>query len=100
MWTVEPLELTIENRAELERRVRASTTPHRDRQRAEVVLLAGDGVAGSHIAARVGLSKQAVCKWRRRFLEAGLDGLDDAPRGTVALSRAARREASDGPRIS
>lgn len=80
MWSVDPLELTIEERDELERRKRAQTTAHRDRQRAEAVLLAADGVPGSHIAYQVGLSKQAVCKWRRRFLDSGLDGLDDAPR--------------------
>lgn len=80
MWTVDPLVLTHEERGELERRVRAQTTPHRDRQRAEVVLSAADGMAGSHIALRVGLSQQAVCKWRRRFLTHGVDGLDDAPR--------------------
>ncbi len=80
MWTVDPLVLTHEERGELERRVRAQTTPHRDRQRAEVVLSAADGMPGSHIALRVGLSQQAVCKWRRRFLTHGVDGLDDAPR--------------------
>jgi transposase len=80
MWRVEPLTVSVEERDELERRVRAQTTPHRDRQRAEVVLLAADAVPGSRIAARVGLSKQAVCKWRRRFLDSGLDGLEDAPR--------------------
>jgi transposase len=80
MWNVEPLVLTAEERDELERRVRAQTTAHRDRQRAEVVLLAGDGVAGSQISRRVGLSQQAVCKWRRRFLDDGLEGLEDAPR--------------------
>jgi len=50
MWSVEPLEVTVEERGEIERRVRAQTTTHRDRQRAEVVLLAADGVPGSHIA--------------------------------------------------
>ena len=80
MWSVAPLVLTIEERDELERRVRAQTTSHRDRQRAGVVLLAADGVAGSLIAPRVGLSRQAVCKWRRRFVDEGLEGLSDAPR--------------------
>jgi transposase len=80
MWTVEPLVLTIEERAELDRRVRASTTSHRDRQRAEVVLLAADGLPGAKIAPSVGLSEQSVCKWRRQFLDAGLEGLADAPR--------------------
>jgi transposase len=80
MWAVGPLVLTIAERAELERRARAQTTTHRDRQRAEVVLLAADGVPGTQIAPRVGLSEQSVCKWRQQFRDSGLDGLRDAPR--------------------
>lgn len=62
MWKVEPLVLTSEERSELERRVRARTTPHRDRQRAEIILLASEGVSGLKIAPTVGLSDQSVCK--------------------------------------
>ena len=80
MWTVEPWVLTLEERAELERRLRAQTTTHRDRQRAEVVLLAGDGLTGVEIAAAVGFSPQSVCKWRIQFRDNGLDGLNDSPR--------------------
>jgi len=80
MWTVEPLVLTLEERAELERRLRAQTTTHRDRQRAEVVLLSADGLTGVEIAATVGFSPQSVCKWRIGFRDNGLDGLNDAPR--------------------
>lgn len=80
MWTVEPLTVTVEERAELERRVRAQTTPHRERVRAEVVLLAADGVSGRQIARRVGLSPQSVSKWRIGFRDHGLDGLEDAQR--------------------
>lgn len=50
MWTVDPLVLTHEERAELENRLRAQTTARRDRVRAEVVLLAADGVPGRQIA--------------------------------------------------
>jgi transposase-like protein len=80
MWTVEPLVLSVEERDELERRVRGVTTAHRDRQRAEVVLLAADGWRGTQIAPRVGMSQQSVCKWRQQFRCGGLDGLADAPR--------------------
>jgi transposase len=80
MWTVEPLVLSVEERDELERRVRGLTTAHRDRQRAEVVLLAADGWPGTQIAPRVGMSQQSVCKWRQQFRYGGLDGLADAPR--------------------
>lgn len=80
MWSVEPLVLSTGDRAELQRRVRAHTTSQRDRVRAEVVLLAAGGVTGREISVRVGLSEQAVCKWRRRFVASGLDGLVDAAR--------------------
>src|SRR5665213_2236865 len=80
MWTVEPLVVTEEERSELERRLRAGTTAHRDRQRAEVVLLAADRVPGNQIARRVGLSPQSVSKWRLRFRDLGLPGLEDADR--------------------
>lgn len=77
---MEPLVLSGQDRVELERRVRASTSAHRDRQRAGLVLLAADGVSGREISARIGLSEQSVSKWRRRFDAEGLDGLADAPR--------------------
>jgi transposase len=80
MWRVEPLALTEEDRTELERRVRAQTTAHRDRQRAQVVLFAAEGITGRKISTEVGLSPQAVCKWRIRFRDLGLVGLDDAER--------------------
>jgi transposase len=80
MWSVDLLSLTEEDRAELERRVRAQRTTHRDRLRAQVVLLAADGVPGNQIAPLVGLSVQSVCKWRIRFRDLGLAGLDDVPR--------------------
>ena len=80
MWTVKPLELTTEERTELARRVRARTTPLRDRQRAQVVLLAADGVSGRRIAKEVGLSPQSVSKWRIGFRDHGLSGLEDAER--------------------
>jgi transposase len=80
MWTVDPLVLTVDERTELECRVRAQTTAHRDRVRAQVVLLAADGMAGTQIAPAVGLSEQSVCKWRGQFVERRLAGLVDAPR--------------------
>jgi len=79
--TTGPLGLTMEERTELERRVRAQTTPHRARQCAQVVLLAADGVTGHQIAT-VGLSPRAVCTWRIRSRDLGLE---DAQRSVRAL---------------
>jgi hypothetical protein len=66
MWTVDVLVLVLvlvlsfEEREVLERRVRALTTSFRDRQRAQVVLLAADGVPGNQIGPLIGLSVQSA----------------------------------------
>jgi len=77
---VRTLTVTDEQRAELRRRVRAKGAPAREAERARIVLLAGEGVPGVEIADRVGCSEPTVIRWRSRFDEHGLAGLDDAPR--------------------
>ena len=49
-------------------------------QRARIVLLASEGVANARIAVEVGTTTTSVWKWRKRYAEAGLAGLGDAPR--------------------
>src|SRR5450756_311862 len=49
-------------------------------ERAQVILLSAEGKALTAISTATGLSPQAASKWRRRYLEAGLDGLADLPR--------------------
>jgi transposase len=49
-------------------------------QRARIVLLAGDGVSNTEIAARVGVSRQTVVSWRARYSRSGIAGLSDEPR--------------------
>ncbi len=46
--------------------------PHRQVQRAEALLLAGDGIANSQIAQRIGVKAATVRAWRSRFSEEGL----------------------------
>jgi transposase len=48
--------------------------------RARIVLAAADGATNNEIAAEVGVHVDTVRKWRRRFVAAGLPGLDDLPR--------------------
>jgi transposase len=74
------VELTGEQRAELERIVRASTSEQRLVKRARVALLAEKGLTNEQVAQLVGLSAHKVGKWRRRVAEEGLDGLADRPR--------------------
>jgi transposase-like protein len=80
MATVPPLSITDGERAELQRRVRAHTTPQRAAKRARVVLLAADGVPNRQIATLVGMNQHTVAHWRRRFEGERLAGLEDRPR--------------------
>lgn len=69
-----------EDRAELERRVRASTSAQRDVLRARLVLMAAEGTRTDEIAAVLGVRAATVSKWRTRYAARGLAGLFDAPR--------------------
>jgi hypothetical protein len=72
--------LTAQQRGELERRAREYAGRYCRVIRAKIVLMAADGLANNEIAARVDTSPQVVHRWRKRFFERGLDGLDDHPR--------------------
>lgn len=72
--------LTSEERQELERVVRAQTSEQRAVKRAQVALLAGEGLTNEQIAPIAGLSVQKVSKWRRRVAEEGIESLADRAR--------------------
>src|SRR5579863_6365934 len=80
MWSVPPVEVSVEERAELERRVRAKTSTQRQAQRARIILLACEGVPNRQIAAEVAMSEQYAGIWRRRFVAERLAGLEDKAR--------------------
>ena len=75
------LDLTAEQRVELETRARRYTSPYRDVVRAKIVLMAARGLDNDEIAARLDTSRVIVSKWRKRFFEQGLPGLEERPRG-------------------
>jgi transposase len=51
--------------------------------RARIVLACAEGRSNTAVAARLGISRTTVIKWRDRFLAARLDGLADEPRPGV-----------------
>ena len=51
-----------------------------DAVRAQIVLLAADGLDNSAIAKELDISRLTVGTWRRRFAKKRFDGLDDEPR--------------------
>ena len=66
-----PHPVTDEQRSVLEKLFRSRVAPHRDVQRARVLLMAGDGFANTRIAAEVGVSPATVVDWRQRLPRMG-----------------------------
>lgn len=74
------IQLTKEERAELMARSRVYTSPYRDVVRAKIVLMASEGLNNDCIAAHLDTPRQIVSKWRKRFHDQRLSGLDELPR--------------------
>jgi transposase len=74
------IELSEQERAQLESWARRRTSAQALAQRSWVVLLASQGLNNTEIAARLGVHRAMVRKWRSRFVEFRLDGLIDEPR--------------------
>jgi transposase len=72
--------LTTLDKSVLQARARSSTSAHRDVIRSRIVLAAAEGATNAGIAAAVGVHVDTVRKWRCRFADAGLPGLEDCPR--------------------
>jgi transposase len=75
------LRLSRDERRELEARARKYTLPYRDVVRAKIILMAAEGLDNDEIAIRLDTRREIVSKWRKRFFEQGLPGLDERPRG-------------------
>lgn len=56
------------------------TSPYFQVVRAKIVLYAALGMENREIAERLDLPRQVVSKWRKRFFERRLEGLQDDPR--------------------
>jgi transposase len=75
------VELTDEQRKALEQWARGRSLPARQVERARIVLLSAAGLQDLEIAAELRISNQKAARWRKRFLQSGLQGLEkDAPR--------------------
>ena len=74
------IELDDAERSELRARARRRKIARADAMRAEIVLLAADGMTNLSIAERLGITRVTVAMWRRRFAAKRLEGLADEPR--------------------
>ena len=74
------IELSEDERAQLEAWSRRRTSAQALAQRSRIVLQAAEGLTNTEIAERLGVHRHMATKWRARFAEQRLDGLVDEPR--------------------
>jgi len=82
MWRpAEAIALTPTQRRQLEQIARHPRTTQKVALRVAIILGAAEGLSNRELARRLSTSRPTVLLWRRRFAEAGVDGLlRDAPR--------------------
>jgi transposase len=85
------LPLTDGQRQVLDKLARSQAARQREVTRAKALLLAGDGLANTAVAARLGVSPATVAAWRERFAAEGLAKL-----GRVRPGRGRRPSVSAG----
>ena len=77
---LEPVVLADEERQVLEGRARRRKTAQALALRSRIVLGCADGASVSDVAAELRVSRTTAGKWRSRFMESRLAGLNDEPR--------------------
>jgi len=87
------VELTTEERRELERRSRSRKLRSEDVRRARVILMLEDGNTYATIQQSVGCDARYVSRWKKRFLEGRLGGLYSRHCGRAVEKRTPRTEA-------
>ena len=88
-----PLNLSAEDRKELDKLVRAPSTPAGLSRRARAVLLMMNDVSGAEIARRCGYSSVQVSRIRSRVHDEGIAGIHDKPRSGRPPSLKPRKRA-------
>jgi transposase-like protein len=76
------LRIDDEQRAELQRWAQSRTLPAGDVFRARLILALASGKSYSQIEAELGTSRPTIARWRRRFQEDGLAGLEPQHKGS------------------
>lgn len=76
------ISLASEERQQLQRTCQAHSSSQAAAFRSRIILrcAAADDPTNWQISVELGCDPDTVCKWRRRFAEKRLEGLDDAPR--------------------
>ncbi len=72
--------LSEKERVDLKRMAGQYTLPYYQVIRSKIVLLAAEGLSNKIIAQRLDVPRPIVSKWRKRFFEERLSGLEDRSR--------------------
>jgi len=82
MSRTSPYVITLSNEEarELRMRSRQYTMPYFYVLRAQIILLAAQGLRNDQIAARLNTHREKVGRWRKRFFHQRLAGLEEKPR--------------------
>ena len=84
------LPISKKAKRQLEKVRRTRTAKASAVQRAEMILLAAEGVSNAEIARRLRCRPQVVGKWRTRFAAEGVAGLEDRPRSGRPVTQTER----------
>jgi putative transposase len=74
------IQLDEQSQEELKALAASRTSAVRLWERASIILGLAAGRAKQEIAKQLGVARQTVLRWEQRFLERGMEGLNDAPR--------------------
>jgi hypothetical protein len=74
------IKLTKEEARILQQRARKYTLPYFQVLRAQMILLAAEGLQNDEIAARLNTRREIVSLWRKRFFYERLQGLEERSR--------------------
>jgi len=95
-----PIVLSEAERAELEKIARKYTSPYYLVVRAKAILMAAEDMENDMIGQKLGLPRQVVSKWRKRFYDERLGGLEDRSRpGRPSGFSPGRRRPGKGPGV-
>ena len=84
-FTAEPLSLSEQQRADLNEIAQSRALPAGFVFRAKLILMLAEGLAYSMIQERLQTTRPTISRWKQRFLEAGVEGLDTYHPGQKAV---------------